>query len=294
MIGDEVMSYGAISVLTVRLLLFMKEVLDGTTAATAHADEVEVMCYNLDGIPLPEINKTHTALSNPTLDAYDITTTSIASNGITSGGLSMHHKIFSMKFYFLSYKQYGSAQDKYTWKGNNAVTGTSINDGETVVQNSFVNNGLFSDIALTSENYYNSPQLICSEVNESAELNGAKSFRLDLSMTSDASVSPQLDTDRMSLILISNRINNPSDPNTALLATGDEHSAVYITKASVLSNPSRSIKLLFAGYRPPNTFIKPLYRVLPTGSTDSITDYGFQFFPTEDASIPNTTDLESV
>ncbi|MEC8552093.1 MAG: hypothetical protein VXY93_16470, partial [Pseudomonadota bacterium] len=43
---------------------------------------------------------------------------------------------------------------------------------------------------------------------------------------------------------------------------------------------------------PPNTFIKPLYRVLPTGSTDSIQSQGYQFFPTGDAQIPDTTETE--
>ena len=36
--------------------------LDGTTAVS-HVDESVVECYNLDGIPLIEINKTHTTLS---------------------------------------------------------------------------------------------------------------------------------------------------------------------------------------------------------------------------------------
>ena len=57
-------------------------------------------------------------------------------------------------------------------------------------------------------------------------------------------------------------------------------------------NPSSAIKLIFAGYRPPNTVIKTLYRVLPTGSTDSIEEQGFNFFPTNDATIPETTELE--
>ena len=49
---------------------------------------------------------------------------------------------------------------------------------------------------------------------------------------------------------------------------------------------------MFAGYRPPNTFIKPLYRVVPNGSTDSIESYGFDFFPTNDATIPPTEEAE--
>ena len=114
---------------------------------------------------------------------------------------------------------------------------------------------------------------------------------LTLSSTSET-VSPVMDTDRMSITMVSSRINSPSDENTATLSLGDEHAATYITKIADLVNPSSSIKLIFAGYRPPNTFIKPLYRVLPTGSTDSIEDQGFTFFPTNDATVPDTTESE--
>ena len=57
------------------------------------------------------------------------------------------------------------------------------------------------------------------------------------------------------------------------------------------ANPSASIKLIFAGYRPPNTVIKPLYRVVPNGSTDSIDTFGWEFFPTDNAKIPGTTEI---
>ena len=177
----------------------------------------------------------------------------------------------------------------------NTITGTSINDGATMSQNSFSNTGAFLDVNLDQDNYFTSPQLICSQANESAELNGEKSVRVDLTMQTESTlVSPILDTDRMSLTLVSSRINSPSDPNTALLPFGDTHEAVYITKAADLVNPSSSIKLIFSAYRPANTFIKPLYRVLPTGSTDSIDTQGFEFFPTgsDSASIPATTEQE--
>ena len=38
--------------------------------------------------------------------------------------------------------------------------------------------------------------------------------------------------------------------------------------------------------------IKPLYRILPSGSTDPIETQGFEFFPTEGAKIPGTTETE--
>ena len=41
------------------------------------------LVLQFDGIPLVEINKTHNGISSPTLDSYDITTTSIATLGNT-------------------------------------------------------------------------------------------------------------------------------------------------------------------------------------------------------------------
>ncbi|AIX46147.1 virion structural protein [Synechococcus phage ACG-2014b] len=175
----------------------------------------------------------------------------------------------------------------------NTVSGSSINDGETSTQNSFVNDGLFNDILLEDDNYFDAPQIICSKANEDAELGGAKSFRMDVAMASEnPNLSPVFDTDRMSATLISSRINSPANANSALLPTGDEHDAVYISKIAALTNPSTSIKLMFSGYRPPNTFIKPLYRVLPKGSTESIENLGFQYFPTTEATIPSTEEEE--
>jgi hypothetical protein len=290
-IESEIISYSSISGDGKTITVYERGV-DGTTAV-AHSDESICKCYNLDGIPLVEINKTHIAISSPTLDSYDISTTSIGTLGINSGGpnivatQNIQYEILVPQIQTLLLpKTQVSARV-------NTVSGTSINDGATTTQNSFVNDGLYDDILLKSDNYFTSPRLICSKTNEDAELSGAKSFRMDLAMISvDSTKSPVFDTDRMSMTLVSNRINSPTDSNTALLSTGDSHDAVYITKAATLTNPSTSIKLYYTGYRPSNTFIKPLYRVLPTGSTESIESRGFEYFPTTSATIPPTTDLE--
>ena len=62
-IGDEIMSYSAISSDN-KTITINERGLASTTAVT-HADESIVECYNLDGIPLTEINKTHTGILNP-------------------------------------------------------------------------------------------------------------------------------------------------------------------------------------------------------------------------------------
>ena len=287
----EIISYSAISS-DGKTITVDERGLHGTTAA-AHAEGSVVECYNLDGIPLNEINKTHTAISSPTLDTYDLTTTSIGSKGIISGG-DKTTATQNFQYEILAPSLQTMVLPKTTITATvNTITGTSINDGSSLSQNSFSNTGDFIDINLSEDNYFNRPQLICSEVNQDNELSGASSLRMDITMTSELdTLSPVIDTDRMSLILTSNRINEPADDNTSKLAVGDEHEAVYITKAATLTNQSTSIKLYFTGYRPPNTSILALYRVLPVGSNESIHDLGFEFFPTSDATIPPTSDIE--
>jgi hypothetical protein len=283
------MSYEAISS-DGKTITITERGLDGTTA-DSFSDESVVECYNLDGIPLTEVNKTHTAILNPTLDTYDVATTSIASRGIRSGGEGVQAT------QNVQYEQFAPQIQKMLLPGTNVtarvntVTGTSINDGVNLNQASFSNTGEFYDILLDEDNYFNTPQIICSNINESSELSGAKSFRMDLILTSETdNVSPVIDLDRFSLLTTTNRINKPSNANAALVSVGDEHEACYITKVATLTNPSGSIKLLFAAQRPPDTLIKPLYRVLPTGSSDPIESFGWTYFPVDDATIPATNE----
>ena len=49
---------------------------------------------------------------------------------------------------------------------------------------------------------------------------------------------------------------------------------------------------MFGGYRPPNTEFKVLYRVLPEGSSEPISNIGYVMFPTENAEIPLTSEQE--
>ena len=289
-IDDEIISYSAISNDGKTITAHERGI--GGTTGVSHIDESTVHCYNLDGVPLTEINKTHVNIQNPTLDSYDLAVSSIGGLGIRSGG----HNIIAtqnVQYEVLAPQIQRMLLPKTNITARvNTISGTSINDGTTLSQNSFSNDGIFNDVVLGQNNYFTSPRLICSAINESTELNGAKSFRMDLTMLSTSTtVSPIIDTDRMSITTISNRINSPSDANTAKVPSGDLHDGVYITRIAELANPSASIKLIFAGYRPPNTVIKPLYRVVPNGSTDSIDTFGWEFFPTENAKIPGTTEI---
>ena len=86
-VDDEIMAYSAVASDGTSLTIPQGGRAQGGTSRVAHADlNSPVLCYNLDGIPLTEINKTHTTLESSTLDTYELETTSIASNGILNGG----------------------------------------------------------------------------------------------------------------------------------------------------------------------------------------------------------------
>ena len=290
-IDDEIISYQAISGDNKTITATARA--QGGTTAEAHTSDAIVECYNLDGIPLTEINKTHTAVGSPTLDTYELTTSSVGSKGILGGGeeieatQNIQYDIFAPSIQTMLLPK-----TKITGRVN-TISGTSINDGSAMTQNSFVNDGTFSDVDLNEDNYFTAPQLICSDVNEQNELGGAKSFRLDLTMSTQVdNLSPIIDTDRFSMITTGNRINQPSDADSSKLSLGDSHDAVYITKIATLTNPAGAIKLYFTGYRPLDTDIKVLYRVLPVGATEAIDSFGYTEFSTTGATIPTTTDVE--
>ena len=83
-IGDEIISYNQISADGKSITVVDRGA--NNTTASAHAESDVVHCYNLDGIPLIEINKTHNQIANPTLDTYELVTQSVARLGVVSGG----------------------------------------------------------------------------------------------------------------------------------------------------------------------------------------------------------------
>ena len=54
-----------------------------------HVHGATVELYQINAIPLTEINKTHTTISNIGIDSYVITTSTQSDTASTSGGLVM-------------------------------------------------------------------------------------------------------------------------------------------------------------------------------------------------------------
>ena len=150
----------------------------GGTSRVAHADlNSPVLCYNLDGIPLTEINKTHTTLESSTLDTYELETTSIASNGILNGGDNVY-ATQNIQYELLMPTIHNVLRTTLTPRFS-GVTSTSIASSISD-QPSFVADGSYREIIINENNYLDKPYMIMSKVNEDAKISGAKSLKMEL------------------------------------------------------------------------------------------------------------------
>ena len=147
--------------------------------------------------------------------------------------------------------------------------------------------------------------MVASDINETNELASAKSFFLNLPMTTtDTNLSPIIDTDRLSTVLIANRINNidsssdvfpTADFNPSTDPFGDDNVAIYITKKIALENPATSIRCFFAGHKKTTADIKVLFKILRSDQSDDFDDIGYTFFNTTgvpDNTVPASLDIE--
>ena len=143
------------------------------------------------------------------------------------------------------------------------VTGKSI-DGNEIP---FTDNG-YENLNVNTINYLDSPRIICSKVNESLNLNAdqGKSLNLRVNLsTVNSKVSPVIDTQRVSLILTSNRVNNPildyvTDSRVNSLYD-DPTEFQYVSKEISLETPASSIKILLNAHINSYSDIRAFYSI---------------------------------
>jgi len=180
---------------------------------------------------------------------------------------------------------------------NTTVPGTTISAVMKTVSASSLGNGLgqgvdvpFLDkgsetVTLNKSNYLNSPRMIASRVNETnnttiQNMSGDRSFNMTLTLeTSDPNVSPVVDLQRMSAILVSNRIDAPitnykQDPRVNTLLE-DPTACQYVSRENSLANSASSIKIILDAHINEYSDIRAYYAISATPNFDPI----FEPFP---------------
>ena len=129
--------------------------------------------------------------------------------------------------------------------------------------------------------------MVASTINETNEMTGNKSFEVLATLSTGVeNITPVIDTQRMGMICVQNRLNNinvntdyySSDtlgrstvfsegysPKTA--ASGDANVAVYITRKISLANASTSLKVMFDAIVFSSAYIDVYYKVLKSDDT---------------------------
>jgi len=279
LIGDEIIAYNGVSG---NNLTGITRQIDQTKAFSYTAG-TPVFKYELNGISLRRINKTHTlqdvgfsSARTFDLDYYYLKIDTSSAGNAASLPQGQVNRSVATSFPPLYVNETKSAGGPNIYATQNipfeiirpniqtmnllgtgisasirTVTGSSVDGNEE----SYTDAG-YEPISLTTNNYLNSPRIIAASVNETSALTtlpGNKSFTLNLRMnTFDRNVSPVVDLDRVSAILVSNRVNSPIEnyaTDFRISTLEDDPSAfVYASNAIALEVPASSLRVLVSAY----------------------------------------------
>ena len=297
-----------------------RAVADGSgvaTTAAAHEDNSVVELFMIatvaqpanGGIPLTEINKTHTSISGLELDSFIITTTTNAASSLVGGGSAVTcTKNIPMDLMYAQVQTMELANTAITATAQ-TTTGRSVNTTSTV-QNAFTPTALASafNVPLNKNFQFALPQIICSQINETNEplLAGIKSFKLNCLLTSSVSnLSPIIDEQRRGVITVGNRVNQiNSAANLGSLTvpyiqstepTGDQNAAIYMTKKVTLKNAATALRIILDGVIMDEANVKVLFKTLRTDTAEEFDDIGWTYFNTNgtsDSLVPISKEID--
>jgi hypothetical protein len=288
LIGDEVIEYTSASGGVIG-----GDIVRGTNPTT-HPIGSPVYKYELNGVSLRRINKTHNlndvTITEPiTFDSYNIKL------DMSSDGVDRTDGTNFPILYANQTKSTGGYNTRATQNmpfeiitpliQNLTVQGTSLSaEVRTITGSSISGNEIaftdvgFEPITINAPNYLDSTRIIASKVNEDDKLSnlpGNKSMNMRLTLgTTDTRLSPVLDTQRISAILTSNRVNSVVEnyATDARVDTINEDPSAfqYISKEITLENPASSIKIILDAHINLYSDIRALYAISENQNFDPI------------------------
>ena len=175
---------------------------------------------------------------------------------------------------------------------NITVPGTSISAAIKTVSAASLNNGMgqgtdvpflekgSEPVTLNKSNYLDSPRMIASRINETnntaiQNAPGDRSLNMTLTLESgNPNLSPVVDLQRMSAVLISNRVDAPitnykTDSRVNTLFE-DPTSCLYVSRENALANSASSIKVLVDAHINEYSDIRAYYAISTNPNFDPI------------------------
>ena len=182
---------------------------------------------------------------------------------------------------------------KTTLTSNMFKTSTGNLNSPSAGGNSYTKASSSNTLVLNDNNFMITSGIVASQINETNEMASAKSFRLNIGLTSSSDfVSPVVDMGAIGANTVMNRINHVSSANDLATNTtlvegtqpdGDNNACIYCTRLIQLENPASQLKVIFDGFRAAGTAdgeIKTYYKLLKADSTLPIEELGWTEFAT--------------
>ena len=299
-VGQEIIYYNGIGAGTLNV---------GTrgfsdTSVSSHSSGDSIFKYEYNGISLTGINTTHSMATAAgvkalkTIDSYfvavprgsgrpNLTDRSVGVNQLSfteemfaGGSFTNGTQNFQYDSFMPAFSVMTPGSSTVLEAKLRSVTGTSDGGNES----SFNDVG-YEPVVFNKLNRLSSPRLLASGIDETTYLTNLPKNRsvtlLASFSTSDANLSPVLDTMNGAFRLYRNRLNNPiSDyarDSRSNALVGDPHAACYISQVVNLTNESTSLKVLISAFRPASSDFRVLYRLIKPDSTG--VDEVFKLFP---------------
>jgi hypothetical protein len=243
----------------------------------------------LFGFTASNINKTYTSISNVTLDSYDISPFSDSTVSSSSGDIggaaivATQNRLYDVAMLNIQTMTVPDTNISFTMR---PTSGKSVHGSET----EFALTPTSSQVSVIANDniYFEAPNMVASEINETNQitLNGSKSLFVKASLTtSNTKVSPVIDTQRISMITIQNRLNNPTSVNTPNFIndeqpSGSSSAAIYCTRPIVLDNPSTSLEVRLTSNIRSDAEVEVYFRVTSANEVRNVKDLNWTPFNT--------------
>lgn len=242
------------------------------------------------GISSTLLNNAHT-ITRVDHNRYSITVLANANaTGLTGGSEVVASRNVQFNQFHPSIEEF-LLPDTYIEYSVQAASGKSQDGSEVPYQ---FDEG-FVDITPNQSNFFRSPRVVGSSLNELTQMNGAKSVTVRARMyTTNDALTPMLDLHRTSALMIENIINVQDSASIVYVDETEPHagsaSSKYMTKKVKLANPATGLYVAFDANVPPESTLNVYYKTGKNSEAILFELKPWQIMVPDAGEIPKTDD----
>jgi hypothetical protein len=241
----------------------------------------------VNGIAHSNINGTYTTIKNIKLDSYQVTaqnSDTASSTGKVGGSdvTATRNMLYDVIQPVVGFLQPPGTTITSTMRN---TTGKTLEGSETEFTLATASKAI--SISLNEDYYKTGPGMVASAINETNEMSGGKSFAMSITISSPVNnISPVIDTQRLSLFLIQNRMFSPVSGTTPDFVaettnTGGSSPAKYITRPITLENEATALDVRLTASVQSTSSVKVFYRTTSADDTRKLGDVAWRAFNTD-------------